>query len=80
MSKAAHRENMAEALAAAGYEVLYGKGGWFVRGQGWKSWAWAYKVTGLTRPKRVIRGRVGAWGDYATIAMLNAAGRRRQNA
>ena len=53
--------------------VLSGKNSGFnVRGQGFISLSKARRLTGIASPKRVSRGRTLPWGDYATIAMLNA--------
>lgn len=51
--------------------VIYGKGGFWVKGQGFLSLSQARKLTGILAPKREFCPRVSAWGDYATIAMIN---------
>jgi hypothetical protein len=54
-----------------GSDVISGKGGFWVKGHGFHSTAKARSVTGLPGKKRTPRARQGAWGDYATVAMLN---------
>ncbi len=53
-----------------GAPVLQGKGGFWIRGHGFITLAKARKLTGVKAPSRE-RQRMPAWGDYATIAMLN---------
>ena len=68
----ARHQVIGDALAElTGREVVQGKGGFWVRGQGWISLAKARTLTGIPAPKRAKRARVQPWGDYATIAMLN---------
>jgi hypothetical protein len=62
------------ALVTRGFEVIYGKGGFWIKGQGFITLAQARKLTGIQAPKREFRPRVQAWGDWATVAMIN--GRR----
>lgn len=64
-------KDVADKLRKSGYEVLVGKGGFFVKGHGHWSNAKARKVTDIHAPKRSKRNRVLAYGDYATIAALN---------
>lgn len=59
------------ALAADGKEVLTGNGGVFIRGEKWVSWAGLYRRYGITPAKRPTKPRVSAYGDYATIALIN---------
>lgn len=51
--------------------VLQGKGGFHVKGQGFISLAKARRLTGTPAPPRPRRERMPAWGDYATVVMLN---------
>lgn len=51
-------------------EVLQGKSGFWIRGHGFITLAKARKLTGIKAPSRQ-RTRMPAWGDYATVAMLN---------
>jgi hypothetical protein len=60
-----------KALKDMGKEVITGKGGFFIKGEGFKSVAQARKMVNIKAPEREFRPRQGAWGDYATIAMLN---------
>ena len=57
-------------------DVVYGKGGFFVRGKGFISISKARSLTGLEAPKREFRGRALPWGDYATVAMFNQPRKR----
>lgn len=65
------RQDVQEALQAAGCQVLSGKGGFWIRGEGFITLAAARKRTGIAAPKRNFRGRQAAWGDFATIAAMN---------
>ena len=56
---------------------LAGKGGFFVKGHGFISTAKARKLTGVKGKTRNPPTRLQAWGDYATIAMLNSPRRRK---
>ena len=51
--------------------ALAGKGGFFVKGHGFVSTTKARKLTGIKGKTRNPPTRMSAWGDYATIAMLN---------
>lgn len=53
-------------------DVLQGKGGFWIRGHGFLSLAKARRLTGMAPQPRPPVIRQAAWGDYATIAMLNA--------
>lgn len=55
--------------------ALAGKGGFFVKGHGFVSTAKARKLTGIKGKTRNPPTRMSAWGDYATIAMLNKSKR-----
>lgn len=65
------RERCAAALAANGKEAVYGKGGFWINGSGFVSLKEVAKRYGIIPEPRVQRERIGAYGDYATIAMLN---------
>lgn len=62
-----------EAFAAQGIEALHGKGGFFLRGQGFVTFAQARKMTAVAVPAELKRegGMVSAYGDYAIIAKIN---------
>ena len=63
------------ALADKGMEVITAPGGgFFVKDKGYMSLASARRITGIEAPKRESRGRVQAWGDWATVAMINRRG------
>ena len=51
--------------------ALAGKGGFFVKDHGFISTVKARKLTGIKGKTRNPPTRMLAWGDYATIAMLN---------
>jgi len=62
------------ALEAQGFEVLQGKGGFWLRGHGHVTTAKARKMTGIAAEPRVRRERI-AYGDYAAlIAFVNRKG------
>ena len=65
------RKDVFDALKASGCEVIYGKGGFHVKGEGFITLTQARKRTGIVAPKRHFRGRQTPWGDYATIAAMN---------
>ena len=69
------QETLQAALEAQGYEVLGGKGGFWLRGHGHVTTAKARRMTGITAEPRIRRERV-AYGDYAQlIAFVNRKGR-----
>lgn len=71
-----HEENAAiiATYAARGINACTGKGGFHVEGRGFVTLAQARKETGINMAaKREPRMVQGAWGDFATIAMLNGA-------
>ena len=69
-------QELKQALESAiGKPVLYVKG-LFVAQDGQRyTITQARKITGLPAPERNFAPRIGAWGDYATIAMLNSSKR-----
>jgi len=69
------QETLQAALESQGYEVLQGKGGFWLRGHGHVTTAKARKMTGIAATPRVYRERI-AYGDYASlIAFVNRKGR-----
>ena len=69
------QEILQAALEAQGFEVLQGKGGFWLRGHGHVTTAKARKMTGIAAQPRV-RGERIAYGDYAQlIAFVNRKGR-----
>ena len=65
------QETLQAALEAQGFEVLQGKGGFWLRGHGHVTTAKARRMTGIAAEPRVRRERV-AYGDYASlIAFVN---------
>jgi hypothetical protein len=69
------QETLQAALEAQGFEVLQGKGGFWLRGHGHVTTAKARRMTGIAATPRVRRERV-AYGDYAgLIAFVNRKGR-----
>lgn len=65
------RERCAAALAADGKEAMYGKGGFWIHGAGFFTLKQIAQQYAITPEPRIKRERLGAYGDYATIAMLN---------
>lgn len=55
MAKVEQRIAIIEALESQGLEVLYGKGGFFIRGEGWISFAQARKRSGVAAPDELKR-------------------------
>ncbi len=75
-------EKVIQALKEKGYDVLPGEGGFFLKGGiGGKfiSLRQAYKLTGITGERRIMRPRIQAWGDYATIVAMNQCRRTDDN-
>ncbi|MDO8615876.1 MAG: hypothetical protein Q7T33_09100 [Dehalococcoidia bacterium] len=75
MTQREQRVAIIAALAAQGIDVLSGKGGFFIRGEGWITFAQARRRSGIVVPlalKRVGQ-RVTAYGDYAFVAAINGA-------
>jgi hypothetical protein len=69
------QQELQTALEAQGFEVLQGKGGFWLRGRGHVSTAGARRMTGLAAEPRIRRERI-AYGDYAQlIAFVNQKGR-----
>lgn len=60
-----------DALKAQGHDVLHGKGGFWLKGEGFVSLAKARRMTGTKAPKRETRPRISAYGDWATVAAMN---------
>ena len=52
-------------------DILSGKGGFWIKGHGFISLAKARRLVKVEAPKRPKKPKIQAWGDYATIAMLN---------
>lgn len=65
------RERCSQALAADGKEACYGRGGFWINGLGFSTLKQVSQRYGIISQKRVMRPRISAYGDYATIAMLN---------
>jgi hypothetical protein len=59
------------ALQSAGLEVLSGKGGFWIKGEGFLTLAQARKRTGIAAPEREARPQQQPWGEFATITLLN---------
>ena len=69
------QEILQAALEAQGFEVLAGKGGFWLRGHGHVTTAKARRMTGIAAEPRVRRERI-AYSDYAVlIAFVNRKGR-----
>jgi len=52
-------------------EIMYCKGGFFVKNGGSYSLTQAYRLTGVKPPERKPREVMLPWGDYAAIALFN---------
>lgn len=65
------RQDVHKALQQQGYKVISGKGGFWLNDGGFISLAKARTMTGIRAPKRKPRMIQSAWGDWATVAMLN---------
>ncbi len=69
------QQELQAALEAQGFEVLGGKGGFWLRGHGHVTTAGARRMTGVAAEPRIRRPRI-AYGDYAQlIAFVNRKGR-----
>jgi len=63
---------LAEQLGKKHYDVCFGKGGAWIKGKGFYTIAQARKLTGIpVEHPRTHRQQISAYGDYATIAMIN---------
>jgi hypothetical protein len=51
-------------------DVLYGKGGFFVRNHGFVNITKARKITGIKALPRATRAKSGGYGDYATLRKI----------
>ena len=69
------QEILQAALEAQGYEVLQGKGGFWLRGHGHVTTAKARRMTGITAEPRIRRERVAYGDDAQLIAFVNRKGR-----
>ncbi|KKM19714.1 hypothetical protein LCGC14_1652790 [marine sediment metagenome] len=64
------KDALAKHLGIDSVDVLQGKGGFWVKGQGFWTIAKARRVTGIKATPRPRRERITAYGDYATIAAI----------
>ena len=74
MTKRDERAKIIAGLRANGMEAIYGKGGFWIRGQGFVSFAKARKLAGVVVSEELKRGPAMEqlpWGEYATVAMFN---------
>ena len=62
------------ALEAQGFEVLAGKGGFWLRGHGHVTTAGARRMTGIAAEPRIRRPRI-AYADYAQLIAFVRKGR-----
>jgi hypothetical protein len=67
------QQQIIDALQERDIDALAGKGGFFLRGRGWVSYATAKRLAGITGTltNRPRRERISAWGEYAWIAGIN---------
>ena len=52
-------------------DVLFGKGGFWVKGEGFISLAKARKITGIKGTERKPQEMRPCYGDYATLVQMN---------
>jgi len=74
MSQANHTgtvDNVLTALKTPGKEVVKGKGGFHVKGEGFLSLREARRLVGIKAPARQFRSRQSAFGDWTTVKMIN---------
>ena len=64
-------DSLADKLGVLYSDILQGKGGFWVKNRGFFSLAKARTMTGISAPKRKPQKVQSAWGDWATVAMLN---------
>jgi len=65
-------KKLCEALKGIyGEFIMVGRGGFWIKDHGFVTLAQARKITGIRGKERKKRIAVNAWGDYATIAMIN---------
>ena len=62
---------LAEKLGKKHYDVIQGKGGFWIKGKGFFTLAQARKITGIRATPRLRRQVIMPYGDYATIAQIN---------
>ena len=67
---------VAEALTAQGWEAMYHEGRFAMRKPGdtkttFATLAQARAMVGMSAPRREFRERVSAYGDWATVALMN---------
>ena len=60
------QQALQKALEAQGFEVMQGKGGFWLRGHGHVTTAGARRLTGIAAEPRVRHERI-AYGDYAQL-------------
>ena len=65
------KELLINELKALGKEVIVGKGGFFIRGEGFLTTRQAQKLTGIKPKPRTECLRMSPYGDWATIQMIN---------
>lgn len=75
MTRDAARAAIIAAFTAKGIDVLYGKGGFWLRGQGWVSFADARRLSGVKAAPANRQPRVSAYGDWAWVAAINGVRR-----
>jgi hypothetical protein len=67
------RQEIIEALAAQGIEALYGKGGFYLRGQGFVTFAQARKLAAVVVPESLKREQRESilYGDAAIVHLIS---------
>lgn len=72
MTKADERKAIIESLREQGLEAVYGKGGFFLRGEGFVSFAKARRLAGVAVSEGLRRERREAvlYGDAAIVHLI----------
>ncbi len=63
-------DTLAEKLGKHQWDVIHGKGGFWIKGHGFFTLQQARKLTGIKAPSKE-RTVLTPYGDYATIAQIN---------
>ena len=64
-------EQIIEVFKGQGINALYGKGGFWLKGQGFISLAKARQLTGIKGTARKPKMVISAFGDWAWVAKIN---------
>ena len=64
-------DTLAEKLGKHQWDIIHGKGGFWIKGHGHFTLQQARKLTGIKATPRQPRQVLAPYGDYATIAQIN---------